>query len=1459
VAAEEPRYLTQVIDYWGSLETNLRDLRGISTLAYELIQNADDVRDAQGQPGASRITFDLSKDALTVENDGAFREKDFDRMQNVASGGKRDEIGTTGAFGIGFIAVYQVTDHPEIFSSGRHWIIQPEAPEAQRIAEWAWDEHATSTRFRLPWALDPQSEVRRKLRLEPVRPDQLSGFEVELGSALALAALFLKQLKVLELKRDGKLVRRITRQTAGDTILLEENGHSLIWRIFRGNFREQAAQLREQYNWIEAKRRSDLLVAIPDEPLGSGRLFAVLPTETQIPFPFHINADFYPTSDRKRILFGSDYQSEWNRIAIAAAARVLADVFDELPDLMGHKGVWRLIESLDDCRRQAEKCKPDRIFATFWNEVAPSLPKRRIVFTTDGKWVTPGEARLLESDAKENASAIVNAIGISVVHPDLRPHFALMRQRVIGTPLLEVQDIVRALKDTGLEEGMALAQAPPFLKSVEDWQILWNALDALLEHRQSSEVLRQSEESLRLCAIALDTNGILHHPAHLFRGDASSKALFPDVRWMAEHSKPARLPARLVPVFGTRDAIEFISALPSGHLEDAWHQGKLDTEALYGWFEERKSQILNVPNVREGLLSLRVWPAAGRLCPLSKLYLSTGFADPLGSSALIDLTALGGRREFLQDLGVQELTFSTYVKEQIPRVFAMSPDLPADDLRDLVQLLAQRLGELRDDEDELGFLGELPLTECSDGVFRSADEVYARDEVIPRILGDPARVAAPVSQNLDAVGALYDWLGVAHKPRPDDVIRRVCELTSVPPTEKSLQVVETVFAYLVDQWPKWDEFDQLAYAPLKHLAWLPGTGDRNHWYEPNQVYAVFRSYLFKTQAAFLSLPRRIQERAGGTGGLLAFLDVKRDPPPKLVVQHLLHCCQHGERINHEVYRFLNERGDDPAIGRLRGEACLLLPDDTYVRPDQVYWTEHPFGQFRYRLGPELRQYSALFDRLGVRECPKEQDFIKVLLEIGESYGKRHTRLDKDTLAVVMRCWEELSTALDEERIAAETLKDLRSHPIIPDPRTRPVLTRPDWLFFEDRAGLAAKFDRFLQNNVIARPQGAWRAMEAAGVQPLSQAVRLHLLECADLMDNPALAKRVAGRRTLVARLVESERASGAQDLDLSVYDQIKFRSASDLKIQYSLRAFGQTVDTKPESVTALPVSEEHILLTVRDGCQPPWLAMARELAYAIKPSGEIGGLAVGIKEVLASASLEEARRTLDELGYPPLQARQDTNIVEPGIISDLGGDEITPEEAVGTTLGGERHNRADMPEASVETPLGASATEDSAGTSSKTRKRQDKLRTYVIGEGTEAKRELDTESEDHRPDVDRSGIGRVLEYEKAHGRSPTEMDHNNEGFDIESRDANEKVRYIEVKSLSGDWDTWNAAALSRPQFNFARDKHDTFWLYVVERATSDDYRVYCIQNPANRVTQFLFDDGWQALAENVDQDFGKLE
>ena len=114
-------------NYLGDLKAKLRDLSGPDTLANELTQNADDAE-------ATLITFDVRDDALLVENNAVFKDCgdmevgpqecswlsngighmcDFHRFRETSSGDKSNQEGVTGAFGFGFVSVYQITNNPE--------------------------------------------------------------------------------------------------------------------------------------------------------------------------------------------------------------------------------------------------------------------------------------------------------------------------------------------------------------------------------------------------------------------------------------------------------------------------------------------------------------------------------------------------------------------------------------------------------------------------------------------------------------------------------------------------------------------------------------------------------------------------------------------------------------------------------------------------------------------------------------------------------------------------------------------------------------------------------------------------------------------------------------------------------------------------------------------------------------------------------------------------------------------------------------------------------------------------------------------------------------------------------------------------------------------------------------------------------------------------------------------------
>ena len=70
------------------------------------------------------------------------------------------------------------------------------------------------------------------------------------------------------------------------------------------------------------------------------------------------------------------------------------------------------------------------------------------------------------------------------------------------------------------------------------------------------------------------------------------------------------------------------------------------------------------------------------------------------------------------------------------------------------------------------------------------------------------------------------------------------------------------------------------------------------------------------------------------------------------------------------------------------------------------------------------------------------------------------------------------------------------------PNKAKVLQYPTDLFFENRAGLAAKFGAFLDKNVIPRQPMVQRAFLAAGVRPLGTAVEVELLQSENPDNDP---------------------------------------------------------------------------------------------------------------------------------------------------------------------------------------------------------------------------------------------------------------------------------------------------------------------------------------------------------------------
>lgn len=1574
-------FLSQGIDYLGFLDAKLRDLQGYATLTHELIQNADDAE-------ADSMSFDVRDEALVVENTSTFSDCgqveadecpwktsadrnhrcDFHRFRKVAGGDKREQEETTGAFGIGFISVYQITDSPRLLSGKRHWIIRPEAEEQQRIEVVPVEgDPFEGTRFVLPWATEESSRLRQRLRVQTVQmTGTASAFVDVLVRALPNAILFLKHVRRIELRRNGALVTTVERSDEGEQIVVQSGGELRLWRILRGSFDVEAARLKGVYlSQIEAKRTARLTIALPEQAANLNGVFcACLPTEQHTELPFHINADFYPSTDRKRILLTDDHQGEWNRAAIAEAANLVAAALSSLPETLGREALWELLDRLKKVHDAVTAGQLDPVFKTFWTAAQPSIKASPVVAMWPDGWRKPAEILLLGQEEEEAALPLLNAMGFSIVHPDLRQYFSLLR--AVEVRILGLADLVQALKKAGLDEAVELEEAPEWIRPRDAREQLSQEIVVLSSQQVKREVLEPARQEIRRCAIALACDGYLWGPVTLFdpAEDVAAMLVALDSEdYLLADDNPTgivSLVETLTPAH-MLNVLERVKEVNSEHFEKLWREQKTIIFEIVDWFAGQSQAVLGNNALKNRLCALPIWPSGDTLYPLNDLYMSGGFEDPLGLANLLDRTMRMGRQDFMRGLGAKWLNLQRYARELVPRALQNQDTIGDDARRALILLFAEELSKLRDDAETRDALSHCSLVECQDGVFRRGKDVYFETNGVVDALGD-VPLARLLVERSEAVRELYRWLGVADEPRLADILQRLTAIVATPPTAESRQAVEQIFRHLSS---RKIEASEPVLPRLRGMCWLPVKEDGSRWYAPSEVYASYQEYLFSSQAKFLDFNQRIQ---GLARELLVLLNVQLNATPLLVVKHLLWCAAQEKSVHLDVYRFLNDQADDPAILQLRGYACLLLEEIGYVAPVNAFWSDHPYGRYRYRLTPQLRSYGRLFTRLQVRESPTPADALLVLEEIAAVFQQSEEPLDEHTQGVLLACWQQLNDALERGEIAEDGLASLGLLPVIPTEDFN--LRAPDEMFHDDRPGLAERFKDFKGSYTVARMLGSWRAMESAGVRALSKAVDVSLVECE--LPEPAedIAALLRERRQLIFRVIESIKGGTEQVYELELLDRIQVERVTHLVIKYSLQgADAHRWISQPEQVLAHLDLEREIIYVQRQTSALQWPALARALAVALNPHGDPVQLATGLKEVLSAPSVSDASQILTMLGYAQLVVVEPT-VVEHDVVG-LGAESYYPAEAdhssdepesddddadaevgaaeaesrqesrsaaqteqpasgqaaagasgggnviggqgTSTTSGGGSvegqsaagangrtgatgtgHNNGAAQGAagaahggsgggttSSSNHSGQTAGNGQAGTGSTSRngtsattasggannnnrapsdsaqRQRGRLRTYVTPAGTSSTTDGSAMAA-RISAIDRAGIAHVLQYEREVGHYPEEMPHENPGFDIKSRDiAGDVLRYIEVKSVAGLWDS-QGVGLSATQFNTGHLYKEQYWLYVVERAEHPDARIYRIQDPTRRIDQFLYDDGWRELAEGDEEPASEL-
>ncbi len=120
--------------------------------------------------------------------------------------------------------------------------------------------------------------------------------------------------------------------------------------------------------------------------------------------------------------------------------------------------------------------------------------------------------------------------------------------------------------------------------------------------------------------------------------------------------------------------------------------------------------------------------------------------------------------------------------------------------------------------------------------------------------------------------------------------------------------------------------------------------------------------------------------------------------------------------------------------------------------------------------------------------------------------------------------------------------------------------------------------------------------------------------------------------------------------------------------------------------------------------------------------------------------------------------------------------------------------------------------------------------------------------------LEKKAIDLILSVEPEWLRTPT----HNPGFDLYKTGSDRRPnQWCEVKAMTGRL-TDHPVGLSRTQLDSAREHGHAYWLYVVERADSDDARIVRIRSPYDNARTFTFDHGWLDIAE-FHPDEGHLE
>lgn len=275
---------------------------------FEFLQNAEDA-------GANSVRFDLSDSELQIRHNGK-KVFVFDDVESITTvGNSTKEINDIGKFGVGFKAVFKITDSPIIHSGKYHFKIEnyivPEAVEQRNIGK--------ETLFILPLKTNEYQNIKELI---------ITGFEKTESENL----LFLRNIKEVIFSYEGKerklWIRRkeiptkyekrlkVTKTTVGHG---EKRHRYLIIEptksVKKTGHKVQIALRKEKGKLVNVSRST---------------IFVFFPTREESGLPFLVQAPYKTAVGREAI---EDFQDTENQMVTQNLAKLIADSLPLIRDI----------------------------------------------------------------------------------------------------------------------------------------------------------------------------------------------------------------------------------------------------------------------------------------------------------------------------------------------------------------------------------------------------------------------------------------------------------------------------------------------------------------------------------------------------------------------------------------------------------------------------------------------------------------------------------------------------------------------------------------------------------------------------------------------------------------------------------------------------------------------------------------------------------------------------------------------------------------------------------------------------------------------------------------------------------------------------------------------------------------------------------------------------------------------